>query len=167
MNSAAISPCGRYRYRLDRDVQPEGKVFAFFGINPSTADASTDDATVRKWRGFSLRNGCQRFIVGNVFSYRATDVRQLDIANRAHTQVQGEEHWRHIHGIILEADVLVPCWGDSKKVDHNLRPLVDELLAIIALSGKPVLHFGRTANGDPRHPLMLSYSTPLIPWFQL
>lgn len=164
MSNAIISDCGLYRYRLEREVQPEGKVFAFFGINPSTADASLDDATVRKWRGFALRNGCSRFIVGNVFSYRATDVRQLDIANRDHIKVQGEEHWQHIHSIINDADVLVPCWGDSKKVDRNLRPLIKELLSVIAHSGKPFLNFGLTSGGDPKHPLMLGYDTPLTPW---
>ena len=50
---------------------------AFFGVNPSTADASSDDSTVRKWRGFTQRWGGSRFIVGNVFAYRSTDVRQL------------------------------------------------------------------------------------------
>lgn len=164
MSSAIISVCGKYRYRLDRDVQTEGKVFAFFGINPSTADASLDDATVRKWRGFAMRNGCSRFIVGNVFSLRATDVRELDRANRNNIKVQGEEHFEHLLGIIKDADVLVPCWGDSKKVDKNLRPLIGALLGVIAMSGKPVMHFGRTAGGDPKHPLMLGYDTPLTPW---
>ncbi len=43
--SAILSPCGRYRYRLEREVQADGRVFAYFGINPSTADADLDDAT--------------------------------------------------------------------------------------------------------------------------
>lgn len=162
--SAIISVCGQYRYRLDRDVQSCGKVFAFFGINPSTADASIDDATVRKWRGFALRNDCKRFIVGNVFSYRATDVRELDRANRRHEKVQGPEHWNHLLQIIHEADFLVPCWGNSSKVDRNLRPLIGQLMDTLKASGKPVLHFGKTSSGDPKHPLMLGYETKLTEW---
>lgn len=160
--SAVISSCGKYRYRLDREVQSDGKVFAFFGINPSTADASLDDATVRKWRGFTLRNGGRRFIVGNVFSYRATDVRALDRANRNHDAVLGPHHWKHIEQIIQEADILVPCWGNSSKVDRNLRPIIGELSKILRESGRPIFCFGRTASGDPKHPLMLGYETPLI-----
>ena len=72
--SAIISHCGTYRYRLDRMVSDSGPVYAFFGVNPSTADASVDDATVRKWRGFVQRWGGSRFIVGNVFAYRATGI---------------------------------------------------------------------------------------------
>lgn len=158
--SAILSPCGLYRYRLERDVQAEGKVFAFFGINPSTADASLDDATVRKWRGFTLRNGGRKFIVGNVFSYRATDVRHL----AGPIAPQGPEHHAHLERIIVEADVLVPCWGNSGKVPPRLRPVINELLYALAMSGKPMMHFGLTASGDPKHPLMLSYDTPLAPW---
>jgi hypothetical protein len=71
--NAIISPCGLYRYRLERTVAMTGPVYAFFGVNPSTADASIDDATVRKWIGFTKKWGGSRFIVGNVFAYRSTD----------------------------------------------------------------------------------------------
>ena len=40
--SAIISHCGKYRYRLDRTVSDSGPVYAFFGVNPSTADASVE-----------------------------------------------------------------------------------------------------------------------------
>lgn len=158
--SAVISPCGLYRYRLDREVQPEGKVFAFFGINPSTADADLDDATVRKWRGFAQRNGGRKFIVGNVFSYRATDVRHISGPIQPH----GPHHWPHVVQIVEDADVLVPCWGNSGKVAAPLRPHILGLLDYLEASGKPVMHFGLTAGGDPKHPLMLAYDTPLTPW---
>lgn len=160
--SAIISPCGLYRYRLEREVQDEGKVFAFFGINPSTADATLDDATVRKWRGFTQRNGGRSFIVGNVFSYRATDVRQLA---KVPFQ-QGPQHFTHLQQIIADADVLVPCWGASGKVPAEIRQQVEILLEHLLRTGKPVMHFGLTASGDPKHPLMLGYDTPLIPWVQ-
>ena len=69
---AVISPCGLYRYRLDRVVGMDGPVFAFFGINPSTADATENDQTVRKWIGFTKTWGGSRFIVGNVWPLRIT-----------------------------------------------------------------------------------------------
>lgn len=179
ISSAILSDCGKYRYRLERDQLPPlpdciiddesfhpltGKTLAFFGINPSTADAHIDDATVRKWIGFSRRWGVGRFIVGNVFSLRSTDVKGLDSANRRHVPVTGFDHDRHIREIISEADILVPCWGDSGKVDRNLRPCIGDLNRKLHASGKPVMTFGFTASGDPKHPLMLSYSTPLTEW---
>ena len=156
--TAVISNCGMYRYRLDRTVLDSGPVFAFFGVNPSTADASSDDSTVRKWRGFTRRWGGSRFIVGNVFAYRSTDVRQLATVEDAFGDLIGD----HITDIITEADVLVPCWGNTSKVPPRLQFAFDVLMDALVSSGKPVKCFGRTASGDPRHPLMLGYSTPLV-----
>jgi len=67
--SAVISDDGKYRYRLDRDLGRDGKTAAFIMVNPSTADAEVDDATIRKLIGFSQRLGFGRFIVGNKFAY--------------------------------------------------------------------------------------------------
>jgi hypothetical protein len=159
-SSAVVSACGHYRYRLEREVQASGLVIAYFGINPSTADATIDDATVRKWRGFSRVNGGRRFIVGNVFSFRSTDVAALALC----AAPKGPEHDRHLDEIIRDADVLVPCWGSTLKVPRALRGECEALLQKLLSTGKPVLHFGCTAAGDPKHPLMLGYDTPLSPW---
>lgn len=170
--SAIISECGKYRYRLERNGLPPlpqviisneefhplaGKTVAFFGINPSTADASIDDATVRKWIGFCRRWGVQRFIVGNVFSYRATDVRE--IARQPFPQ--GPEHYQHLQQIIEAADLLVPCWGASTKLPVDLRHHLSSLLAWLQRTGKPMAIFGMTSCGQPKHPLMLGYDTQI------
>ena len=158
--SAIISPCGKYRYRLERTVAMEGQVYAFFGINPSTADASQDDATVRKWRGFTKTWGGSRFVVGNVFAYRATEVRALATV----ADPYGPEIGDHITSIIEDADILVPCWGNTTKVPPQLQDAFDVLMDALVSSGKPVRHFGKTNGGDPKHPLMLGYNTVLQNW---
>lgn len=157
--SAVLSPCGLYRYRLERTVAMEGPVYAFFGINPSTADASLDDATVRKWIGFTKTWGGSRFLVGNVWPLRSTDVRALATATR--WLDIGRENQRHILAMAAEADILVPCWGDRAKVPKAMHNELDELLSLLKGTGKPVMHFGLTKGGDPKHPLMLGYVTPL------
>lgn len=171
--SAIISPCGLYRYRLERTVarhileladdgayEFRGKVFAFFGINPSIADASLDDATVRKWIGFCERWGASRFIVGNVFAYRATDVKALAGVEDPF----GDDIGDHTTSIIEDADILVPCWGNTSKVPPKLQFAFDVLMDALVSSQKPVRHFGLTKAGDPKHPLMLGYDTPLLAW---
>lgn len=160
--SAVISPCGLFRYRLDRRVQDKGPVFAYFGVNGSTADADEDDHTVRKWTGFTRINGGRRFIVGNPFAYRATDVRKLAKVN----DPIGPGNSSYLAEIIAEADILVPCWGNRTKVPRSLRFEFDRLERRIRESGKPVRIFGLTKSGDPMHPLMLGYETPLIDWLQ-
>ncbi len=158
--SAVLSPCGTYRYRLDREVQANGLVFAFFGINPSTADAKAEDATTKRWRGFCLRNGARRYIAANPFAFRATDVKHL-----AHAiDPVGPDNLAHIVAIIQEADVLIPCWGNRAKIDARLRYHLHRIKKTILESGKPVKIFGLTKTLDPMHPLMLSYETQLIDW---
>lgn len=159
MNNAVISECGNYRYWLERTIEnPVGdKVFGFFGINPSTADASLDDATVRKWKGFALRNECSRFIVGNLFAYRSTDPAVL----KGVSDPLGPERDYYLNKIISEVDIIVPCWGRINKIPKNLKWVVDDMMNLLQESGKPVLCFGKTACGQPKHPLMLGYDTPL------
>lgn len=161
--SAIFSPCGHYRLRLDRDcgLPIDGsKVFGFFGINPSYAGEVTNDPTVSKLHGFTIRNGGHRFIVGNVFSYCSTDVTELArIAEPC-----GPDHDAYLQAIIAEADVLVPCWGRSDKVPPSIRGKIQSTLDTLLASGKPVLTFGLTLSGDPKHPVRLGYATPLVPW---
>lgn len=158
MSGAVLSECGRYRYRLHRDVAATGLVYAFIGVNPSTADAELDDATVRKWRGFVQRWGGSRFIVGNVFAFRATDVKALAHA----VDPTGAENAAYLRRIAQEADVLVPCWGDRTKLPLRLRASLDQTMDRLRGYGKPVKVFGRTKGGDPLHPLMLGYVTALV-----
>lgn len=155
--AAIISECGKYRYRLEREVAHTGPVYAFFGVNPSTADATIDDATVRKWRGFVSRWGGSRFIVGNVFAFRATDVRELASAS----DPIGPLNAIHIKQIAADADVLVPCWGSRGKLPRHLRHHLIDCLAALRGLDKPVMTFGLSQSNDPLHPLMLGYSTEL------
>ena len=156
-----ISSDGQYRYRLERVVGMTGPVYAFFGINPSTADATTDDATVAKWIGFTRVWGGSRFIVGNVDPLRTPDVGGLAFPPSGGVL---RENRQQIQSIASEADILVPCWGNRNKVPKVLHKEIDDLLERLLATGKPVMHLGLTKSGDPKHPLMLAYSTPLTPW---
>lgn len=158
--SAIISECGLYRYRLERELQLTGIVVAFFGVNPSEADSVIPDHTDMKWRGFGRLLGARKYIAGNPFAYRAKNVRELATA----LDPVGPFNDMHLDRIIGDADLLVPCWGNRAKVPRALRPHIDALAQRIKCAGKPVKIFGLTAGGDPRHPLMLGYDTPLIEW---
>ena len=68
MGDAIISPCGTYRYRLDRPDVFGDLNTAVIMVNPSTADATNDDATIRKLIGFRDRKAWGNLIVGNLFA---------------------------------------------------------------------------------------------------
>lgn len=161
--SAIISDCRQYRYQLSREVDMFGtQVLAFIGVNPSTADERLDDPTVTKWITFTKLNQGRRFIVGNVFAYRATNVKDLSLTE----DPVGPDNHSHLSSIIAEADLLVPCWGAREKVPKSLHHHIDNTLSSLFDSGKPVYTFGLTASGDPKHPLMLSYDTKLVQLYQ-
>lgn len=157
--SAVLSPCGTWRYVLERTVNDRGLTYLFAGVNPSKADALKNDHTSSKWIGFVERWGGWRYLAINPFAFRATDVRELQHA----ADPIGPDNDLHIERAIRQADVLVPCWGNRQKLPEPLRPRLDAVLAMLVASGKPVMCFGLTAGGDPLHPLTLSYKTPLVP----
>ena len=152
-----------YRYRLERRLDLlDGPRFCFIGVNPSTATDDVEDATTRKWNGFVSRWGGSTYVVANLFALRATDVRLLQHAG----DPVGPENDEHILRAVREADVVVPCWGSAAKLPPRLRGRIQDVHMMLALSsGAPTRCLGRTADGQPRHPLMLSYETQLEDYF--
>lgn len=159
LGSAIISPCGRYRYRLERDGPGEGAT-AIIMVNPSTADADRDDATIRKLRGFGARYGWGRLIVGNLFAFRATDVREL----RDTSDPVGPKNDDHLFDMMFEADRIVVAWGPVAKQPKLLRARWRQVLNL-GLGFDDLRSIGAPAkDGHPCHPLMLPYSRQLQPW---
>lgn len=72
----------------------------------------------------------------------------------------------HLAEIIDEADILVPCWGSRVKLPKSLYGRLDALREQLFSAGKPVKVWGLTKSGDPLHPLMLGYNTPLVEWIR-
>lgn len=162
--SAEISQCGQYRYFLSRwwNARMSGRCVTFIGVNPSTADANEDDHTIRKMVGFAARWGFDGVVVGNLFAHRSTDVRELAAAQNP----TGPDNDGWLMDAMNLANLVIPCWGSSDKLPKQLRDRIYEVKSIIGDTKSPVKCFGYTASGDPMHPLMLGYSTELVP-FQL
>lgn len=153
--SAVLSECGRYRYLLERDLGVGTGEVAWIMINPSTADARVDDATIRKVCGFSQRWGYRHVAVVNLYAYRATDVREL----RGVRDPRGPHNARWITHIMGRASRVVAAWGRSSKfpesgADWFVRQQAKGL-------GIPLWCLGKCADGHPRHPLMIGYDCAL------
>jgi hypothetical protein len=75
----AWSPCRRYRYTLWRRFGPvrHPRYLMVVGLNPSTADETHDDRTVRRCMGFAGDWGFDALCVTNLFAFRATDPRAM------------------------------------------------------------------------------------------
>lgn len=160
--SAIISPCGQYRYRLERQCEGTGSTVIVM-VNPSTADATENDATIRKLIGFGNRNQWGRLIVGNLFAYRATDVREL---GKCADPVGGGNDPALI-AMMSGADRLICAWGPLSKQPRYHRGRWRQVMNIARVTGQQPLCIGEPAQcGHPKHPLMLPYASAILPWSQ-
>lgn len=146
---AEISDCGKYRYKLWRIWNPKLPMALFVMLNPSKADASEDDPTIRRCIAFAKRSACGGIYVGNVYPYRATDPKELkkvgfDVATRI-------ENWDHIREMAHKCGIKILAHGNSPIKLTNIRVMYDDWYC-----------FGYTQNGHPKHPLFLRSDTPLI-----
>lgn len=158
--SATISPCGLYRYRLERHGLSGAGGVAWIMVNPSTADATDDDHTIRKVVGFTERLGGGWAVVGNKFAYRATDVRAL----RTAADPRGPENDAHLAEIMAAAPTVIVAWGPLSKLPDSLRRRWRTVCGIADRVGVKLMCLGTAQDGHPRHPLMLAYDTPLVEW---
>jgi hypothetical protein len=161
MSGAILSDCGTYRYLLTRSAfkwQRAVKPCLFVMLNPSTADASQDDPTIRRCMSFAVRENCSSLTVVNLFAYRATDPKQLALCkdpvgpdNEMHCTNQLEQHKR---GLIIAA------WGAHKLKEEF--PFVEWFKCALANAG--VVCLGENKDGSPKHPLYVAKSAPLVEW---
>lgn len=150
---AVISDCGKYRYLLRRAWDHAKPRALFVMLNPSTADAEVDDATIRSCIRLSKTWGYGSFEVVNLFGLRATDPRDLVRA----TERIGPENERVMQAAIGRCDVVICAWGAHPLAASNSGFTVDRLR-----SYKPAVYcLGKTKSGAPKHPLYIKSGTPL------
>lgn len=169
---ALISPCKRYRYWLLRRWG-NYPLATFVMLNPSTADANSDDPTIRKCMGFADSWGMGGIWVVNLFALRSTNPYGLvsDEVGRRHaldggvlTRAVGPDNDGWLRAA-CEHDSPVLAWGATggshvaRLVDARLRRAFPMMAHAEGVQELRCL--GRAKNGHPRHPLMLAYSTPL------
>lgn len=173
---AEISHCGRYRWYLSRywsrDSGEHVGGMCFIMLNPSTADAWQDDATIRRCISFARRERCSWLSVVNLFAFRATDPRDL-IARWARFNTR--EVVGHLCDMHLDVAIdsvgarglVVAAWGPpignrAFQAVHAER--VHYVRNVAAARRRPLLCLGETATGHPRHPVRLAAAAPIFPW---
>jgi hypothetical protein len=145
--SAEISADGRYRYTLEREWMTGEGTCLFVMLNPSTADATEDDPTIRRCIGFAQRWGYQRLDVGNLFAMRATDPE--DMLETTPRDATGPDNDEWLGRLAARADRVVVAWGA-----HPLAVFRAAAVQSLLLKRHDAIHcLGTTKNGGPRHPL--------------
>jgi hypothetical protein len=140
-SSAELSRCGRYRYALRRTWDATLPKVLFIGLNPSTADATSDDNTSRVCIGYARRWGFGGLLLGNLFAWRSTDPAAL----RAVPDPVGPRNDLHLRALQEEAALVVCAWSDA-------GALLDRDRAVLAWLRAPHC-LTRLKSGRPGHPL--------------
>lgn len=155
MSTAIVSACGLFRYRLTRTWDPGKQSACFLMLNPSTADATKDDATIRRCISFAKSWNCGGITVVNLFAFRSRHPKAMAAA----VDPVGPENDLHIRDVVEQSYPIVVAWGGGVPKAYAAR--VEAVRAILANVGVSVFCLGRTDGGQPRHPLMLRSDTKL------
>ena len=154
MNSTAtLSHCRTYRYSLTREWG-DGFSVLFICLNPSTADETLDDPTIRRCISFAREWGGGRLHMANLFAFRATDPRDMKNAS----DPIGPENDKHLLALAHDSALTIAAWGVHGTFGgrHNA---VRRIL--------PRLHYLRlTKDGHPGHPLYLPKTLKPVAWKQ-
>lgn len=154
--AAVLSDCGRFRYLLSRVWDPRLPVLLFVMLNPSTADALQDDATIRRCVSFAMAHGYGGIEVVNLFAYRATAPADL---RRAGYPV-GAANDEHIAAAAARAGDVCVAWGASDAVDARAQVV----MPILRAAGHEPLCLHITRSCYPGHPLYLPATSQLRPF---
>lgn len=152
---AEISACGRYRRLLWR-AWGGGGVLAAVLLNPSTADASRDDPTLRKLMARARAAGLGAVRVANLFTWRSPDPRAL----RQAPDPVGPGANAAIDDVVAGAAVVLCGWGAGGQLQGRGAAVA----ARLAAAGAPLVHLGLTRGGEPRHPLYVAQAEPMREW---
>lgn len=156
--AALFSPDRAYRYLLRRHIGGSRGRLLFVMLNPSKADETHDDATIRRCIGFARRWSCADMEVANLFGLMATDAREL----LRHPDPVGAGNDAAIRAALARADKVILAWGNhAAHPKHRARTAA--VLRMARAACRPYRIGALTKSGQPRHPLRLPYDTQLVP----
>lgn len=174
MNGGAkISQDGAYRYALWRlwgegpqfpKVRPKPMVFVM--LNPSTADSTMDDPTIRRCIGFAQREGLGALAVINLFAYRTPFPADLLAARKAGIDIVGPENLafqrRYIGFAVEHGTPVVAAWGSFAQAATEGSRFRSRMRQWFPY--KKLHCLGVTSTGAPKHPLYLPGDAPITVW---
>lgn len=153
---AVISPCGHYRYILGRIFDPKIRLLGVILLNPSTADATKDDPTIRKCVTLARNWGFGGILVANLFAFRATDPRELMEAK----DPVGPENNAWLEKVAERTSRILCGWGN-----HGvLAGRGEAVLKMLAGKKEKLVSVGVNMNGMPKHPLYARNDSKPIPY---
>lgn len=149
-----------HRFTLRRSWLGTGGRVNWIMLNPSTADETNDDPTIRKCVGFSKRWGFSSLVVTNLFAFRATDPKDLHALLKVnYSHAVGEGNNDAIANSANESDLVVFAWGANAGKMFMPRRVSEVKRMFLRPSC-----IGLTKSGHPLHPCMAGYTDAPLPF---
>jgi hypothetical protein len=149
---ANFSTCRAYRYALWRVWDQDKDMVAYCGLNPSTADETIDDPTIRRCIGFAKEFGYGGLYMVNLFAFRATDPNDM----KAVADPVGPFNDAVLANFQRSGVQYIAAWGTH----GTFKGRAEHVLKNVLVHG-PVKCLGRTKDGHPKHPLYLPKTAQL------
>lgn len=144
---AEFSECGKYRYKLWRIWNPDLPLVMCIGLNPSTANADTDDQTIGNLRRILTALGYGGFYMMNCWPFITSKPELL--------QIDSDSDFKNSLKLLAVAYItseVIFAWGTFKIIKERGR---DKELITMFPNAKC---FGKNKDGSPMHPLALMYN---------
>jgi len=125
-------------------------------LNPSTADASVDDPTIRRCLGFAHDLGFGQLEVVNLFALRATDPKKLGLH---HDPIGGDNDYQIIQSARI-CKLTICAWGTN----GTLKARNKAVLSLLREGGITPHALRFSKQGHPAHPLYLPKGLQPIPF---
>ncbi len=151
---ADFSEDRQYRYALWRIWDETKPLVMFIGLNPSTANETENDPTIRSVERISKANGYGGFYMMNCWAYISTDPEKL----RDHRWNELICEWNDnmLTTIKAKCKDVVFAWGSFAIVKETGRD--KELLEMFPNAKALFIN----KNGSPKHPLYCKSDTKLV-----
>ena len=150
---AIFSDDGKYRYVLWRSWKANPIIRLQISLNPSSAGALNDDPTITRSMTRANQDGFGALIQENLSAFISTDPK---IFLKEGCQIGAETNEYLKHAIVLtlmSGGQVVIAWG-------SFPGLTWRAAQVLRMIPEPYC-LGVNADGQPKHPLYVSYKTPV------
>jgi len=125
-------------------------------LNPSTADASRDDPTIRRCIALAARERYGGIEVMNLFAFRSASPRML----KAAADPVGPDNDRHLRNLFARHATVLAAWG----IYGDFAGRAATVIRLAADCGVRLACLGLTARCQPRHPLYMKGDSAILPF---
>lgn len=147
---AIFSDDGKYRYALWRVWNFHRPMLMQIGLNPSKAGAERNDPTVTRNMTRAYRCGYGGLLQANLYAYAST-LPEVLLGDGDFVGALTDDYLRRM---ICMSSRQLCGWG-------SFSPVAKRAPIVLAMLTEPYC-LGTNADGQPKHPLYVSYDTPMI-----